>query len=223
MSGALRAVALIGSPRGAGSTSAALADALTAELARQGAACERRFLLRALGDEERWTGLCELLAGADLIVLAAPLYVDSLPGSVTRALERLSAERPWNGRRPGLALVVNCGFPEVIHNQTAIAIARLFAIESGLEWRGALALGGGEAIGGRALERLGRRAMHLRRALTLAAGALAAGESIPSEAVRLMARPLVPPWIYRVVSGVSMRRHARRFGVRRRLDARPYE
>lgn len=217
-----RALVLVGSPRGGGSTSATLADALIAGLARNQVACERRFVLPAVSDEDRWLALRSAAASADLIVLAAPLYVDSLPGPLTQALERLRDERPWGRSRPGCALLVNCGFPEVVHNQTAVAITRLFAAEAGLEWRGALALGGGEAIGGRSLDRLGRRTEHLRSALTMAADALAAGDQVPAEAVRLMARPLLPPWIYRAVASAAMRRRARRHGAASRLGERPF-
>lgn len=221
MSGVGRALALIGSPRGAGSTSAVLAAGLLAVLTRHGVTCDRLLVHRALADDERWTALTDEVAAADLVVLATPLYVDSLPGPLTRALERLADQKPWGERRPGLVLLINCGYPEVIHNQTAVAIARLFASEAGLEWRGALALGGGEAVGGRDLETLGRRTEPLRRALELAGAALAAGSEVPAEAVRLMARSLLPPWIYRMVAGVSMRRRARRHGVGRQLGARP--
>ncbi len=223
MSRVLRAVVLVGSPRAGGSTSATLARALTAGLESEDVACERWFVQSALADADRWAELGSALAAADLVLLACPLYVDSLPGPVTLMLERLRDERFWGDRRPGFALVVNCGFPEAIHNQTAIAIARLFAHEAGLEWRGALALGGGEAIAGRALERLGRRAEHVQEALKLAATELAAGRAVPSEAVRLMSRPLIPPWIYRAVASFSMRRRARHHGAHASLRARPFE
>ncbi len=223
MSRVSRAVVLVGSPRAGGSTSAALAGVLMAGLRGEGVSCTRWFVQAALSDAERWCELSSAVAAADLVVLACPLYVDSLPGPVTLMLERLRDERFWGDRRPGFALVVNCGFPEAIHNQTAIAIARLFAHEVGLDWRGALALGGGEAIAGRALERLGRRAEHVQRALELAASALAAGRAVPSEAVRLMSRPLIPPWIYRAVASFSMRRRARHHGARASLGARPFD
>lgn len=42
--------------------------------------------------------------------------------------------------------IVNSGFPEAFHNDTALAILRRFAAETGFQWAGGLALGGGGTI-----------------------------------------------------------------------------
>jgi hypothetical protein len=63
----------------------------------------------------------------------------------------------------------------------------------------------------------------LRQALDLTAERIAAGEEVPAEAVRLMAKPLVPTWLYVLIGEMGWRRLARQNGVRRMLGARPYE
>jgi multimeric flavodoxin WrbA len=135
---------------------------------------------------------------ADLLVLSFPLYVDSMPAPVIRILEVLARRRANKKVRKtkGLAVIVNNGFPEVFHNHTALAQARIFARQAGYAWMGGLAMGMGEAVGGRTLERRGAMFRNLCRAMDLAAEALSTGNRIPDKAMQLMGRKLVPRWLY---------------------------
>jgi hypothetical protein len=117
---------------------------------------------------------------------------------------------------------VNCGFPEARHTSTALAICRAFSEAAGLAWAGGLGLGGGEALHGAPLERAGRMAARVRRALELAADALLAERPVPDEAVALMAAPLVPSRIYTLLGNVRWLRDAQKHGALRRLWNRPY-
>jgi len=60
---------------------------------------------------------------------------------VVCAMELIAECRSSTNMR--LAVISNCGFPEAQHNNVAIAICRRFALASGLEWAGGLALGDG--------------------------------------------------------------------------------
>jgi hypothetical protein len=119
--------------------------------------------------------------------------------------------------------MVQCGFPEVRHNYTALAICREFAWESGYVWAGGLPLGGGHGlVQSKPLEALGGRAAHVRKGLDLTAAALAAGKPVPSEAVALFARPFAPAWLYRMIGNLGWIMDARRNGVRGQMGNRPY-
>ncbi|MCG6962524.1 MAG: hypothetical protein LJE95_04575 [Acidobacteria bacterium] len=216
---------LVGSPRRGKSTSAALGRYLGDRLAEQGWWTGRAFLYGLIGNAERERDLLGTLREVDLVVLAAPLYVDSLPAVVTRFLELWARDIAdcTDPPRSSLTAILNCGFPEAEHNHVALAICRRFAHETGLGWCRGLALGGGEAFGGRELDQVGGMARHARRALELAAAALAAGEHIPDAAVELMARPIVPRRIYQWIGNRSWRVKARRAGTLAELRARPYE
>lgn len=219
-----RAVLLVGSPRGSKSSSAALGGALMQQLAQHGVATETLALYPAFSSAERTQHTLATLESADLLVLAHPLYVDSLPAPVTAALEKIAAHRLAHPFPARFATISNCGFPEAAHNAPALAIAAEFARQSGLSWAGGLALGGGEGlVHGVPLDQLDGRAIPLKRSLELAAEALAQGESIPAEARELMARPVIPPWLYRVLGGFGWRQQARQYGVQKQLSARPYE
>lgn len=225
MSEPRRALVLLGSPKSGGSNSESLGAYLLARLAERGLQAQMLCVIHALRSPEATQALLDAADAADLLVLVSPLYVDSLPSGVIRAME-LVADRRRTAAHPHptlFAAIVNCGFPEASQTDTALAICRRFATEAGFEWAGGLGLGMGEAIGGRPLEKAGGMVRHARRALDMAAAALAAGQPVPAEAARLMAKPFVPRWLYMLVGNLGWKRRARNHGASARLDARPHE
>jgi D-alanyl-D-alanine carboxypeptidase len=105
---------------------------------------------------------------------------------------------------------------------TARGICHSFARHAGLQWAGALAMGAGGVINGRALEAAGAAGRHARAALDLAAEALVHGRDIPRHAVELMARPAIPDRLYTAMASVEWLRAARRNRVLTRLGDRPF-
>ncbi len=223
---ARRAVLLVGSAKPSGaSTSEALGRSLLRRL-EAGGIETRTFLVAHTRGDEALRELVDAIAGAELFLLASPMYVDSLPHLVVRAFEAIAAARTRPGTTPSptrfLALV-NCGFPEAAQTRTALDICRIFAAQARFELAGTLGLGGGETLHGKPPEALGWLARPVRRALDLTAEALLAGRPVPQKAVELMARPIVPAIGYLLVGNHNWRKEARRWGAESRLDARPYE
>lgn len=181
-------------------------------------AFEAKKLLHASGVPR----VLDALQDADLLVLASPIYIDALPYPVVHALNVISAARQtWPDSCRFIALL-NCGFPESAHCALALRMCALFARQAQLTWSGGLALGGGEAIHGQPLEQAGRRARNARRALEQAALALSKGEMIPDDAVTLMAAPVVPAFLYRLLGGWGWHNRARALGTTTPLDAKPF-
>ena len=60
------------------------------------------------------------------------------------------------------------------------------------------------------------------KSLELAAIGLAAGRSIPAEAIDLMAKPLIPGRLYTIIGNVGWRRRAKKHNAHKRLKDRPY-
>src|SRR6202521_6425403 len=150
-----RAVLLVGSAKPAGtSTSEALGRYLFGRLAERGVVTTVLFVGRSPGSlaERR---LAAALADANLFVLATPLYVDSLPFLVTRALEYVARSTSVRRAPCTFAALINCGFPEAEQCRTGLDIAKAFSVRAGLDWAGGLALGEGGAIDGTPLEELG--------------------------------------------------------------------
>lgn len=193
-----RALVLLGSakPRGT-STSEILGAALVRALEARGVVCRSDHVQRDGHTPAGLARLARAVRSADLLVLSAPLYVDSWPALVLNALEAVAADRA-NEERTDLALaaILNCGFPEACQAAVAASQAALFARDTGARWMGALQMGGGGALRGRPLEQAGGMAAHLAPALDTAAEALAAGRPIPDQARAAFARPLVPSALY---------------------------
>jgi hypothetical protein len=182
------ALLLVGSAKPAGaSASEALGTYLLDRLAEFGFTTDKVLGFRALRTEARTQALLEAVDSCDLFVLAFPLYVDTLPYLVTRALERIAQHRQgqFGAHRPRFLAIANCGFPEAHHNDTALAICRQFARAANLDWAGGLARGAGQPLGGRPLAESGGVARDAITALDLAADILAAGgRVVPGDGVQ---------------------------------------
>jgi hypothetical protein len=224
MSDRRRALLIVGSPRRGKSTSAALGSYLFSGLAGRGFATETLFAVQAHKARESLASVCAAADTAELVILAFPLYADSIPAPLIAVMEALAVHRKGRGAKGNqrLAAIVNSGFPEAAQSAVALRICRRFAGEAFFSWAGGLALGGGEAIGGKPLAEAGGAARHARRALDLAATALAEGGKIPDETVAIMARPFVWSWLYILVGNYGWKRDARKHGVGDQLRARPY-
>jgi len=220
------ALLLVGSAKPAGeSTSEVLGASLLQRLAERGFTTETRHVARAMRTEARTRELLQAVDRASLIVLAFPLYVDSLPYLVTQALERIAAHRQAQpSPTPASFLAIaNCGFPEPHHNRAALAICEHFAASAGFSWAGGLALGAGGTISGRPLDELGGMVANIVAALDLAAAKLAAGEPLPEDAIDLMARPILPTQAYILMGDLGWLVQARRNRALTHLVTRPFK
>lgn len=216
---------LVGSPRGPRSTSESLGAYLLKKLQEYSLETEKVYIHPSLKTHENRANLLRAVDSPDLLILAFPLYVDSLPSPVIAALE-LIAEHWKTSKKPKskkLLAIANNGFPEAHQNDTALAICRRFASEIGIEWVGGLALGGGEAIHGKPLDEAGGMVRNVKKALDLAAAALAEGKSVPKDAKVLMAKPLIFTLMYVWFGNRGWKRQAKKYGVQNNLFDRPYQ
>lgn len=218
------AILLAESPKKQTSVSHALGQDLYQRLASHGVQTEIVSLHTAVRSPEKMAALLESIDSSDLITLTFPLYVDSLPAPVFEVLEKILDHRLniKASTRPRFCAVSNCGFPEAIHNTSSLAICAAFARQAGFTWGGGLALGGGGMLSGKPLEEEGGRAARIRNALKLAADALAQGSAIPHEARDMMAKPVMPAWLYRIGGGFGWRSMAKKYGMQKELDRTPY-
>lgn len=216
------ALMLVGSPRGKESVSASLAAHLAGLLAQRGMTVATESLAHHLTRDPGWHALAAAVHEADVVALATPLYVDSLPGLVVEALEAVANRRTAGACRPRFLALVNSGFPEAVHSDTALAICRRFAEEAGLDWIGGLAIGAGGMLAGKPIAELGSRGRNVARALALAADAISSGHRLPDEAQELVRRQVIPAALYRFFGDWGFRRDADRHGTRKHLGDRPY-
>ena len=215
-----KAVLLVGSPRTRKSTSASLGTYLFEQIKSRGVETEIIQIYTSINSPQKSQAMIDAVNNADLTVLAFPLYVDSLPTPVIAALEKISTNR--SGGNSKFAAVANCGFPEAHHNDAALAICAEFASQNGFEWLGSLALGGGEGlVHGTPLNEMSGPAIPIKKSLEIAAEALSNGQPIPQSARDLLAKPVIPNWLYKMFGGFGWKQSAKKYGVKD-LSSRPY-
>jgi multimeric flavodoxin WrbA len=197
--GARRALLIVGSPKTkSASTSGVLGGFLLDRLEERGWEIESLTLHGSLRQETGQVRLCSAVDRADLVLLVLPLYIDALPFLATKALEVIAAHRQGTPRTRAqrLAVVCNSGFPEAHQSTTAVAICHRFAVQCGMIWAGALAMGAGEALSSGQLltdpGRSGPPVAHVIQALDMASAALDEGRPVPPEAAALIARSPIP-------------------------------
>ena len=83
------------------------------------------------------------LADCQALVFAFPLYVDSLPSHVIRALESLAELFREIAEKPTVYAVVNCGFYEGQQAHIALQVMENWCSQTGFLWGRGLGIGGG--------------------------------------------------------------------------------
>ena len=219
-----RALLLVGSPRLEKSSSSSLGTYLFEQLQQQGVETETISLYKAINTAARMDALRDGIDRADLVVLAFPLYVDTLPAPVISVLETFVAHCRQKSKRTRFTAIVNCGFPEASQNTNAIAVCAEFARSAGFEWMGGLPLGAGEGmVRAQSLRQLGGQGRTLRQALESAAEELADGQPVSDKSRELLAKPIMPVWLYKLGGTIGWVMKARKNGTQKLLKARPYQ
>ncbi|MGA3059276.1 MAG: hypothetical protein ABSD92_02790 [Candidatus Bathyarchaeia archaeon] len=216
---------LIGSPKGSSSTSNSLGTYLVEKLEEKGAIAEKAYICQSLISDEKRAALLRLVDDSDLIVLAFPLYVDSLHSQVIKTLELIAEHEKGN---PGLGkksfvAIANSGFPEAKQSDITLSVCRIFAKQVGFTWAGGLAMGGGGMIGGQPLVEIGGRVRNQKKALEIAADSLWKGEAIPEKAAVLMSKLGIPRWMYIWMGNRGWKQEAKRHIPIKKMYARPFE
>ena len=226
----MKALLIVGSPKGKAGTSYNLGSRLLGRLEAGGTEVVETTVAAALRSSEERHRLYKAVDESDIIIVSFPLYVDQLPAPLIQTLELLADRKrgaqgatPWAGPlAQRLVAIVQCGFPETHQTRPAVAIMRQFARETGFQWAGALAFGMGGAVGGRSLEKAGGMLRNVVKALDTAAASLLSGDPVPAEAEALIAKPLMPRRLYRMAANWGFRSLLRKHGAQKRIYDRPY-
>ena len=218
------ALLLVGSIRKPNSTSDSLGSYLFDKLKEHNFGTESILIHHSLKSNKNIAELLSATDRTDLLVIAFPLYVDSLPHKVTKALELIAQHRKSKDSEKSqrLMIIVNCGFPEAQHNNTALAICRQFAKEAGFIWTGGLSLGAGASINGRKLSEVQGMARNMIKSLDLSVNALADGKPVPQEAMDLMSKPIIPIRAYTLIGSFGWKQMAKKYKADKKLRDRPY-
>ena len=172
--------------------------------------------------QEKASEMLSQAGDSDILILAFPLFIDCLPAPVVLALEKIAEHRKTDpaARRSRVVAIVNNGFPDSSQNSTAVAICRQFAKETGLDWAGGLMLGGGAMINGAPLEKA-PMVKNVKKALEYAADDLLKGRAVSEAAVELMAKPIMPKWLYTMFANMGWKSMAKKYGAQKKLKEAP--
>ena len=218
-----RALLFIGSPKHEHvSSCVSLGTLLGNALRKNGVITDQLLIVSLIKSKEGIDKMIAAINNTDILVFLSPLYVDSLPYLVIKAMELIRAARNNIIGQKRLAAISLCGFPEAYQNDIAIHIYERFALELNFEWLGGLAVGMGPAIvhGRQMLEPIGAY-YRMRRAIKTTAFALSRLRPIPKKAIETIAKPFVPSYLY-VFMAVA---RSKMIGIKNRagnLHAKPY-
>lgn len=132
-----------GSPRGAsGNTEKLLEHFIKGFLETDGNSVETFYSIK---ERPSFSRLGELFLSAEIIMIAFPLYVDAMPGSVKEFFESLE---PLKGKRPDLKImfVIQNGFPETYHNRFVERYCEKLVKRLGCVYAGSICKGGCEGL-----------------------------------------------------------------------------
>lgn len=135
-----------GSPRGKASNSALLLSWIAKGMAAAGIADAASIPVVDLARKDGLGAQLEAFRDADEVIIALPLYTDSVPAIVKRFLEALAASEPADMRGKRVAFIIQSGFPEPVHSETAAAYLARAPARLGLTHAGTLVRGGIEGI-----------------------------------------------------------------------------
>ena len=155
-----------------------------------------------------------LIEQSGIIGMVAPLYADTLPYPDIQLLERLAAECGKELKGKGFFAIGQCGFPDITRIEPLLDSCRFFALETGMNWLGGLAYGGGAMLNGAHLEELGKKGEKIISGFRLALDSIFKGEQIPAEAQKLITIK-IPKLLYRPLAAYlnnNARKQARENG-----------
>lgn len=111
----MKIMMICGSPRGEGGTSMYLLDALRETLKNGNEICMYHALNKSVAQP-----LLKELPGSNALVIACPLYVDSIPSNLLEVLAELEKTPRKAAGETKVYLIVNNGFYDAVQNSIAI-------------------------------------------------------------------------------------------------------
>ena len=225
-----KAILLVGSPKSKNSSSASLGGYLLKKIEEYNIITETVHLHSEISTEVKTIKFFEKLQESDYIILAAPLYVDTLPAKVIKALNLIAENKDkinndLNGSKKAknLTVIVNCGFPEAEQNKVALRVYEEFAKEADFKYLGGIAVGMGGAVSGKSLSEMGGMVNDLVQGLDQAAEDILKNKKLSASVTEKTSKPMISQkWLYTLIGDFSWKFQALKNGVYLKMNDRPY-
>ena len=134
----MKAMILNGSPKKKGSTSGLLGRAMGCFLAGW------EVWHASIRTKKQFPEILQHLKEIDVLILAAPLYVDGIPSHVIEFLQEAEAFCRENHCRFVFYAISNNGFIEGSHNRVHLKMYECWCRRADVAWGGGIGVGGGE-------------------------------------------------------------------------------
>ena len=226
-----KAILLIGSPKGKNSSSASLGAYLLKKIEKFDIVGETVHIHAEISTKAKTDLFLDKIEEADFIILAAPLYVDTLPAKIIKALSLIAARRKKlyfddikSAKNQSFVAIVNCGFPEAEQNKTALKVYQQFVREAKLKYLGGISVGMGGAISGQSLAEMGGTAKNLIEGLDQAVEDIVKNQRLSDSVIEKTSKPMISQkWLYTLGGNLGWRFQALKNGVYRKLNDQPYQ
>ena len=225
-----KAIFLIGSPKNKNSSSASLGGYLLKKIEEYEIEVETVHIHSEISTEVKTIKFFEKLQESDYIILAAPLYVDTLPAKVIKALnlivknkDKINNDLSGSKNAKSLTVIVNCGFPEAEQNKIALRVYEEFAKEADFKYLGGIAVGMGGAVSGKSLSEMGGMVNDIIQGLDQAAEDILKNKKLSTYVIEKTSNPMVSQkWLYTLIGDFSWKFQALKNGVYLKMNDRPY-
>lgn len=224
MSEKQKVLLLVGSPKNSNSSSHSIGKYLVDQLNTDKFDTEVTFLYNSIKSEDNLQSLLKSINECDLLVFSFPLYFDTLPAGVIKALEYVAARRQGAvaGKNQKFFIIANSGYPEKEQNDAAIKTCEIFAKKCGFELIGKIAIGAGTIINGANLDKIGFMSKKLRRALETIASSISQEKGIPEKVMKSKAKLALNNWGYVTLMHCMFLTFYKKNGILGRVKERPY-
>ena len=170
---------------------------------------------------ENASEMIEDILKADTLLIVFPLYIDSLPAPLVKALMLIEkgAKACPGEQLPMVYAICNCGFFEADNNRLALDIIKNFCVSSGLGWGYGIGIGAGGFVSSHSKESFGGPMTKINAAF----GELV--KSMASHSKReqnLLLTPFIPRSLYLYGANKAWEQAAEKYGQRNALRARPH-
>lgn len=155
------------------------------------------------------------LVSSNLLIVCAPVYLDTISHSLTVVLEKLAStftQRELSGKK--FLTIAHSGYTDISQRELIIRVLKNFAVGMEMRYLGALSFGGTSPIGGRPLAEVGYFSKQVRNALEKLARHFKEEVAIPENALAICAKKPFPNWFACYAMNIVMKRKAKTKGYK---------